>query len=75
MDSRGSSRLLEERLPGPTTQGLFTTNDAEMTLTRPAASERKPLDKRSLEYVLRSGFAGGVAGCAVRKRPSRRDGI
>lgn len=25
----------------------------------------KPVDKRSLDYVLRSGLAGGVAGCAV----------
>lgn len=26
---------------------------------------RKDVDKRSLDYVLRSGLAGGLAGCAV----------
>ena len=25
----------------------------------------EPLDKRSMDYVLRSGLAGGLAGCAV----------
>lgn len=31
----------------------------------------KPVDKQSLEYVLRSGLAGGLAGCAVSSRGSR----
>ena len=32
----------------------------------PSDSLRTPLkDKRSLDYVLRSGLAGGTAGCAV----------
>ena len=26
---------------------------------------QKPVDKQSLDYVLRSGLAGGLAGCAV----------
>jgi hypothetical protein len=30
-----------------------------------AGASAKPVDKRSLDYVLRSGLAGGVAGCAV----------
>lgn len=29
--------------------------------------KRKQLDKRSVDYVLRSGLAGGLAGCAVRQ--------
>lgn len=28
-------------------------------------SNAKRVDKRSVDYVLRSGFAGGLAGCAV----------
>ncbi|KIW11888.1 hypothetical protein PV08_09161 [Exophiala spinifera] len=31
-----------------------------------APGEPKYLDKRSLDYVLRSGFAGGLAGCAAK---------
>lgn len=30
------------------------------------APKRKSPEKRSLEYVWRSGLAGGLAGCAVR---------
>lgn len=71
MDNRGSSRLLEEPLPRttPPKQSLFTTNDAPVTSRGPLLSERKQLDKRSLDYVLRSGLAGGLAGCAVRVMP------
>ncbi|CRG83683.1 Mitochondrial carrier protein LEU5 [Talaromyces islandicus] len=29
-------------------------------------NRRQPVDKRSLDYVLRSGFAGGIAGCAAK---------
>lgn len=36
-----------------------------MTLKAPAPHDRKGLDKRSLDYILRSGIAGGLAGCAV----------
>lgn len=28
-------------------------------------SARKQLDKQSVEYILKSGLAGGLAGCAV----------
>jgi hypothetical protein len=69
MDSRGSSRLLEEPLP-PTTpppkQSLFTTGDVPVTSRGPIQRESRPRDKRSLDYILRSGLAGGLAGCAVR---------
>lgn len=34
----------------------------------------KPVDKRSLDYVLRSGLAGGLAGCAVSTSPTLRAG-
>jgi len=61
MESRGSSRLLEE----PPTQRIYTRNDASVTLHPPAGHSVKSVDKRSLDYLLRTGFAGGLAGCAV----------
>jgi hypothetical protein len=63
MESRGPSRLLEEPLPH--TSPKHTRNGAAVTSTGPAPRERKRLDKQSLDYILRSGLAGGLAGCAV----------
>ncbi|OAP64890.1 hypothetical protein AYL99_00862 [Fonsecaea erecta] len=66
MDSRGASRLLEEPRPAGDRR-LFPDNDASITLTRPPTPQaRTPLDKHSLEYVIRSGLAGGLAGCAAK---------
>ncbi|ETI20800.1 hypothetical protein G647_07142 [Cladophialophora carrionii CBS 160.54] len=66
MESRGAaSRLLEEPPPGPD-QRVFKKADASVTTQRDAGHNTKNLDKRSLEYVLRSGFAGGLAGCAAK---------
>lgn len=62
MESRGSTRLLEE----PPTQRIYTRNDAAVTLQVPASREIKSVDKRSLDYLLRTGFAGGLAGCAAK---------
>jgi hypothetical protein len=39
---------------------LATDEDAQ------PARDNKRLDRRSLEYMLKSGLAGGLAGCAVR---------
>jgi len=36
------------------------------TIAPRRAGNQKKVDKRSLDYVLRSGLAGGMAGCAVR---------
>lgn len=66
MESRGPSRLLEEPLPHTSPkQSTFTRNDGAVTSTGPAPREPKRLDKQSLDYILRSGLAGGLAGCAV----------
>src|ERR1700761_3660388 len=66
MESRGAtSRLLAAPPPGPE-QRLFPRPDTPVTLTGKGAHGPKELDKRSLDYILRSGFAGGLAGCAVR---------
>lgn len=39
-------------------------NILEARLSKPTT--RVPIDKQSLEYVVRSGIAGGVAGCAAK---------
>lgn len=65
--SRGPRRLLEEPAPrAPPTTKLFNTDDAAVTLQAHSLKEKKPLDKKSLDYILRTGLAGGLAGCAVR---------
>jgi len=67
MESRGPSRLLEEPLPHTSPkQSTFTRNDGAVTSTGPAPREPKRLDKQSLDYILRSGLAGGLAGCAAK---------
>lgn len=43
------------------------------TVARERGGAQKPVDKQSLDYVLRSGLAGGLAGCAVSyKNPLSR---
>ena len=62
--SRSSVRLLEE----PTTNDdkrakLFaSTSDASIAVPIP----KKKLNKQSMDYVVRSGIAGGLAGCAAK---------
>lgn len=58
--SHESRRLLEE----PLRSRSLTRN--EMTATEDIRSRKQALDKRSLDYVLRSGLAGGLAGCAAK---------
>lgn len=59
-------RLLEE----PPSQRTYTRNDAAVTTQSPPASrDANKVDKRSLDYLLRTGFAGGLAGCAVSFLP------
>ncbi|KAJ9613387.1 coenzyme A transporter [Cladophialophora chaetospira] len=66
MESRGvTSRLLEEPTPAPD-QSLFNQTDAAVTRKRTDPQEEKELNKRSIDYLLRSGLAGGLAGCAAK---------
>lgn len=66
MESRGTaSRLLEEPPPGPDHR-RFNPPQPPVMIKGNASRETKELDKRSLDYILRSGLAGGLAGCAVR---------
>jgi len=54
-----SDRLLEEARGGGEIDPLHQMN-------ADAGASAKPVDKRSLDYVLRSGLAGGAAGCAAK---------
>lgn len=51
---------------GPEARTTFLSASGDI----PVSTEQKPrkkLDKQSVEYVLKSGLAGGLAGCAVCK--------
>ena len=66
--SRGPTRLLEEAAPQMPANKLFNTDDAAVALSsNETRGATKPLDKRGLDYLLRSGIAGGLAGCAVSR--------
>ena len=59
----GSQRLLEE--PNGSGQNSSQLLTPKELVGNGTAQEKKPLDKRSLDYILRTGLAGGLAGCAV----------
>ncbi len=59
--SKAQSRGLLEEPPRP--QSFTTGGDA--IAAKDVRGSKHELDKGSLDYVLRSGLAGGLAGCAV----------
>ena len=63
--TRGPQRFLEEPVLQSSKTRTFHNGDAAIAIQGPQG-ERAKLDKRSLDYILRSGLAGGLAGCAVR---------
>ncbi len=63
--TRGPARLLEEPVPQDSRTRSFHSDDNAVA-TRGPGQEKGKLEKRSLDYALRSGLAGGLAGCAVR---------
>lgn len=65
MDSSSPARLLEEPLPQPPGKRTYNQDDAAVTRRPPLNSQGKQLDKRSWDYIARTGLAGGLAGCAV----------
>ena len=58
---------MEVTLPSTTRErgepAVCPTDDDTIAPRR--AGDSKKVDKRSLDYILRSGLAGGMAGCAV----------
>jgi hypothetical protein len=66
--TRGPRRRFDEALPQTSKTGAFHSDNAGM-VTRGPGNVKPELDKRSLDYILRSGLAGALAGCAVWRRP------
>jgi hypothetical protein len=66
--TRGPRRRFDEPLPQTSKRGAFRSDDAGIVIRDPG-NVKPELDKRSLDYILRSGLAGGLAGCAVWRRP------
>ena len=48
------------------TRGAVRGGESNSLTSESRAGIRKQVDKQSLDYILRSGLAGGLAGCAVR---------
>ena len=67
MEPSRPTRLLEEDAPRASpAPKLFTTDDSAVAVPAHRFQEKVQLDKRSLDYILRSGLAGGLAGCAAK---------
>lgn len=49
------------------TKAATTDDEAIRAARKDASGSVKQVDKRSLDYILRSGLAGGMAGCAVSR--------
>ena len=62
--TRGPARLLEEPIPQDLRTRSFHLDDSAAAI-RDSEEGKGKLNKRSLDYALRSGLAGGLAGCAV----------
>ncbi len=60
--SRQMPALEAERSKEPGPPNLTPDQD---TIASKAVGKRRKSDKQSLDYALRSGLAGGLAGCAV----------
>lgn len=50
--------VLPDRPPNSQTSG-------QNTIASKGAAGKAPRNKQTMDYVLRTGFAGGLAGCAV----------
>lgn len=65
MEQPAPKRLLEEPSPLNTRPNLAAVHDASLAVSGASRVEGKHIDKKSWGYVVRSGVAGGLAGCAV----------
>ncbi|KAF7512962.1 hypothetical protein GJ744_011228 [Endocarpon pusillum] len=60
-----SKEQSQGRLDKPPRSESFPTDETAITV-KDVTGRKHGLDKRSLDYVLRSGLAGGLAGCAAK---------
>jgi len=66
MEQAAPRRLLEE--PGPQARAgprFPAVDEASLAVSGATKEDGKRVDKKSLDYIIRSGVAGGLAGCAV----------
>jgi hypothetical protein len=70
-----SKEQAHRSLDEPPQSESLPTDGGVAVAVKDVAGRKHELDKRSLDYVLRSGLAGGLAGCAVWPTSSERDGI
>jgi len=66
MDQSAPLGVLEE--PGPSHQAglhLRRVDEASLAISEATKDDSKRVNKKSLDYIVRSGVAGGLAGCAV----------
>lgn len=62
--SRGSARLLEEPSTHDDARANLFASTSEASVAVPLPNEK--LNKQSMDYIIRSGLAGGLAGCAAK---------
>lgn len=65
-----SRRLLEEPPPSGlrARHNIPEVHDASVAVSGAVRQHEKRIDKKSFDYIVRSGVAGGLAGCAVSTR-------
>lgn len=65
--SSPTHRLLEEPISSTVARpGLLLADDEKLAKPLEAKTQQKEVNKKSLDYVMRSGLAGGLAGCAAK---------
>lgn len=73
MDQPATKRLLEESIRDSRGAScLPVIDDDSLEISGASRSETKRIDKKSMDYLIRSGVAGGVAGCAVSITTTQR---
>lgn len=65
MEHPAPKRLLDESVPLRAGPNLPPVGDASLAVSGASHAEGKHIKKKSWDYVVRSGVAGGLAGCAV----------
>lgn len=69
MEQVAQSRPSRQAVASDIDAAAYADNHADTSSSVPMKQNGRPgsreLNKRSLDYVLRSGLAGGLAGCAV----------
>ena len=66
MEQSAPRRLLDEPGSSPRPSAHFpAVDEASIAVSEVTKEDKKRINKKSLDYIIRSGVAGGLAGCAV----------